>query len=917
MNALSLYLFKKYWGKHKGRMFSLILSIVLLTGTAVFSVLNERTELRRQLHESFDIFGNYAVAVRNVTEDQAEQIAALPYIDRIGIVSSIGTISVGNNEYTAGCFENDEGVNSCHLPLDDGKLPEKSGQIAIPKFILNELYGSAEVGDKITLKFIDLNNNESEIEFELSGIIGNYTSRFDKEYIGSRDGITVTGLETECPAPSIYLYNGDTAHLKKYYNYFISPSEESYFSEEGIENFNKTCEMLWDITDRISSGQYGYIMLSMAGADDFQGGLQAETSDNIKIINIITLLMLIVAAISMISGVISIMPQRIESLQLLRLIGMSKRKLTGIFITEFLLFWIIGNILGISAGCGLHEIVIVLQKMLGISAYRGYFTELIISEKTASPFIMPLILSFILAVLSLIVPMKSIAQMSTDKKRRHGKLSASTKNLRRAFSKITGTHFLSLLSCVSIITVICTTVFGYCYYTESGKGTTYFGIGKEKASAAYYKVNGIDIKENGIDSIITMNIPNTGGFSVYDKEYGISDSELKALSSSAETFAYGRYSAYNVVYNDDEEIPKQLADRAVPLNEGWEYYDEFKGNTLYDVPILLINENIMKFFGAEEDDIIALSQNYNFAFEAGDTVPIIICLCDDNAHILPDTIKKIDVEITKQINVSETGISENGILCDCGLFNSFEYAVAMTAGTAERLGFYYPDYSTVTIDFYQELNDEEMRNYILSSVTKPVRAVTIFELESNAKINALSSNANTIVLFILLFVLCLISMWNLMQMNVQNNKEKFSIIHSIGMPVKKIKGMFVGSTMKFTVAAVLIGIVLSISGKWILRGKYDEYYSLLQNQQEMAGNEDFPDVISAFSLSYLDVSDPLYEITEKMEKLQDRFWLDKEMWLPHLTLPLLIICGVIILSIFLCSLSAAKKIKDERIRNDD
>ena len=57
------------------------------------------------------------------------------------------------------------------------------------------------------------------------------------------------------------------------------------------------------------------------------GLLQTQKTDDIKIINLITILMMIVAAMSMFSGIISIIPQRIESLRLLRTIGLSKKKL--------------------------------------------------------------------------------------------------------------------------------------------------------------------------------------------------------------------------------------------------------------------------------------------------------------------------------------------------------------------------------------------------------------------------------------------------------------------------------------------------------------------------------------------------------------------------------------------------------------
>lgn len=916
---MNLFLFRKYWSKHKGRLFSLILSIILFTGTAVFSVLNERTELCRQLHEMYDNYGNYAFAIRNVTEEQGQKMEDLPYIDRIGIISAVGTTNIGGKNYTIGSFENDEAETSLHFHLNEGYLPHKTGQVAMPEFILEQLYVDAELGDNITLEFEDLNKNKSSVTYELSGIIGGNTYRTDMEYTSRNNGITVTSNEVEYPTPSIYVYSEDTDGLTKYYNYLISPTDETYFSEEETEHFNKTAEDLWTITNNVTSGWQKMILDSMSGTDDNQNVITTETSDNIKLIRIITFFMVIVAAISMFSGVISIMPQRIDSLRLLRSIGMSKKKLLSVFLTEFLIFWIMGNVLGIVLGCGVHELLIFLQKLIGIPAYRGYFVEYIVSQKSASPFLLPLILSLVIAAASLIVPVKSIITMTFYKKPSGIRSRRKVSSLKGVFSKMTGTHAFSMLSCLSMVTVICSTVFGYCYYTGSGKGTTCFSVGNNNTSASYYLAEGIDLKKNDIDCAISAHIPLSSSLAVYDREYGISASEMQDLGMSAELFSWGSYPSFTVVYDENMEAPQQLSKSVVALNEGWEYYEDFKGNTVYNLPLIFINDNMMEMLcGASSDDVILVGHDNRFAYEIGDTVPMITCLSDENKHVRLDTMKHINVKITKQLNLKNVSIEENDILNNCGVFHFPDsYAIAMTAETAEKYGFYYPDYSSVMIRFNENMSDVEIKSYVSSAVNKPVRTITIYELEHHAKMNMLASNANSVVLFVLLFVLCMISVWNLLRMNAENNFEQFRTIHSIGLSKEKIKKMFVGSMMRSVVIAVIVGMVISFSGKIFLETKYNEYYSLLTKQQELNGNTDFPDVIFGVSLSSLDETDPIYELTARMEELKDVFFLEKEMWLPELLIPLCIICAVIIISTLLCSLSVAKKIKFERRRSDD
>lgn len=911
---MNMYLFVKYWGKHKGRLFSLILSIILLTATAVFSVLNERTELRRQLHGMYDAYGNYTAAVRNVTSEQDERIREMPF-EEIGVVSAIGTVETSDTKYTIGCYEDGNAEDLNHLAMLEGNLPTNKGEIAMPEFLLNRLYGSAQIGDEITFEFEDLDHNKTEVTYKLSGIIKGHTYRNDMEYTGRSDGITITAVDIEYPSPSVYIYRDDTEGFAKYYNYLLSVSDELYFSEEGNAEVNALFGKLWEISDNVTSGSQFFILQTLAGKlVPGQTRVEAATSDNIKVIHIITLLMVITATISMFSGVISIMPQRIESLRLLRSIGMSKRKLLSIFMTEFFVFWIMGNALGVAFGCGVHELLIALQKLLGIPAYRGYVTEYLIGQRTSSPFIMTIALSLVIAVISLIIPLKSIITMKFYKTPTAKKSRRKVGNLRSAFSKMTGNRPQSALICISMAIVIFSTAFGYCYYTQFGKGSTLFSIGKKDVADEYYKVGSVDIKEKDIDCAVTAAIPEVkyaSSLAVYDSGYGISADELQPLGDSAELLSWGRYPPGVVAYDINEKAPGLLGNSLVPLNEEGMFYDDLKGNNYYWVSLVLLNENMMKLCGADKDDVVMVSGNYNFPYEVGDTVPMFTCLSDDKGYLRPDTMKHFSTTVTKQISLKD--VDEDSML---NYAFTGGFSIAMTAEKAESLGFYYPNYNTVMMRFHGKLSDKEMRKYV-SSAVKDVQIVTIHQLKRNARMNILSSNANSVILFLLLFILCFISVYNLLQMNIKNNTEKFSVMHSVGLPLDKIKKMFVRSMMTTGVIAALCGILISLAGQGFLKAKYDEYYALLAKQNEMCGVTDFPDSMIVWELWALEKDDPIYDITEKMENLRDTFMLESEMWLPNLVIPLCVICAVILLSMWICSHSAVKKIKDERVREDD
>ena len=919
-DTVNIYLFKKYWSKHIQRLFSLILSIIMLTSTAVFSVLNERSELRRRLHNLYKINGNYSIAVLNVTESQENKISQLPYLDRIGKISSVGNFEISGESYTIGCFENKEAEHMYHTPILRGKLPDKTGQVAIPEFILDQISPNSDIGDQITLNYKNSNGESFSVSFTISGIIDNYMNRLDMEYTCMSDGLTITSNETEYPEPSVFIYP-DQNNTRNYINLLLSTDDSIYFSDS-YNNFQSECiEELYKITNanNIVSGNQRFILDSMSDMENTSDGLlQTQKTDDIKIINLITILMMIVAAMSMFSGIISIIPQRIESLRLLRTIGLSKKKLINIFLTESLIFLITGTVLGIALACGLHEILLYVQKIIGLSAFRGYTAEYIIELKTKSPFIFPVILSAGIVLVSLIIPVKNIISMSFYKNTNKSKYHRALYSLNSAYSKITGAWIVYFMSAVSTIIVIFSTVSGYCYYSQSDKGTSFFSIGNPNTEASYYLVNGINMKENEIDCFVSSKIPTGNTLAVFEKKYGISGKEERTLRNNADVLAWGSYPAYTVVY-DKSESPGKLSQSIVPVNPDWEYYYLFDEKRIYDLPLILLNENMMRMLcDASKDDVILLSQNEIFAYETGENISMITCFCDENTHMLPDTLKYIDVTVTKQLNLNKYRTYENNILQSCSALNfPNQYGIVMTADKAEQLGFYNPDYSSVLLKFNDKSDDTEMNNYILSCVNKPVRITTINELTHNAKLKKMSSNANPFILFILLFILNVISLYNLMQMNISNNIKNFSIMHSLGMPLKRIKKLFISHILITSAVAVIIGVTISLAGQHYIGSRYDIYTDLLSKQQELAGNDVYPEVIIGFSPAEFDETDPLYELTIQLDNIKSKYMLDKELWLPDLHLPLLVICAIIFIISIFCSLITAKIIKTERKCNDD
>lgn len=888
---MNFYIFRKYWGKHKGRMFSLVLSIILLTATVVFSILNERAELRAELHEMYYSRGNYSVVLHNVSSEASEKIYESFDDNEVGVISAVGKTKINEVGYTVGCFEESKAVSEYYLPFIKGGLPDK-GEIAVPQFLLEQMYSDIDIGDTVEFNMTDLSGGNVHMSYTLSGIIDDNIDRMDTEYTHNYFGIALNE-QLKSPTPSIFISKEDSSVFEKYYNYLICPDERELFYDTSNQ-IDEKLKDIYPLVEGVSTGSEYLTLIEMSNNNgNKHEDLTVKQTDNIRVIHIITTFMMIVAAIAMFSGVAAIMPKRIEALRLLRTVGMSKRKLLNMFITEFILFWIIGNVLGMALGCGVHELVCGIRNHLGISAYRGYIVEYIVGEMTESPFIKPLLISLAVAAASIILPVIKILRMQFDKNDTVRKSRHKAKTFSGAFSKITNNGILAYLSSFSVIIVIIVSSLGYCYYTNLGKGKSFLSYNLPDAAENIYKVNNIDMKKNELDCAVQANIPSGNLVSVLDKEYGVTPDKAAKLNKKAAIYAWSEYPAFTVIYDRNEKSINMLDEHPL-ITEDWEYYDKYR---VYDVGLVLLSEDMLKLLGDfSADDVVMLSKTHRSPFEIGDSIQMLSTVCDNDRVTNIESAKKINATVTKTFSTGELFESDIDMLKNCLVLNSGgEFSVAMTAEKAAELGIYHAEYSNVFLDFSDGSSDEEMRQTVKEVMGRPVNITTISELRHKAKIATLSSNAHAIILSILLIILCVVSVINLIGMSIQNNLESFSVMHMIGLPTKKIKRQFLLKGLKSTLASAIIGSAAALLGQQFLEHKYNEYLTTLEKQQILNGNNQYPHFIMFIKKSGIDPNNTeLIEITKKVDTLHDTYFLDREMWEPNLLIPLLIICGFII-----------------------
>lgn len=149
---LLIFLLEKYWIHHKKQAFSIILSISILVSAIMCCMLVARSQLLQSYNENLDNYGGYDVCFCNVNDDIINQLQQEDVIKDIGSIGIVGKIGLNYVNVTYGYLENDIAEDLMHLPIESGRLPKNSGEIAIEKSTLSAWGITTLTGIEVTLE---------------------------------------------------------------------------------------------------------------------------------------------------------------------------------------------------------------------------------------------------------------------------------------------------------------------------------------------------------------------------------------------------------------------------------------------------------------------------------------------------------------------------------------------------------------------------------------------------------------------------------------------------------------------------------------------------------------------------------------------------------------------------------------------
>lgn len=425
-----LYVTYKYWRRHKRSLAALLFSGVLLCAVVCCAFLMLRGNFHRRLHESYDAFGYFSVMLpvdngdfeKSVTTDKTQK----------GYMYVYGRTGFGDKQFVYGALN--DPYDLAHIPFDEGRLPEKEGEIAIDKTVLERLGYSGRVGDSITLdsKTYTLCGLISKVYGEARG-----WSELLPDY--SLD----PALATQYPIPVIFV----KADNRK--------PEYTLTMLDNIATDYRTAVKCTSVFGQIPGSD------KEVTAENLGKGM--STQMNNRHLFVFAGIAAIVAVLSVVAVLKNIFAQRRNTFDMLRKIGFSKADIRTIYDVECLTFILIQSVIGIALGVLAYEGIYHFEvSFLDKSAYSGLTDYALVTQNTLSPYKAAVIVSAVVMPLGYI-----FASLTSKLKVKHKNKKAAS--LSHSLGKTFSTRSVTVIQLLSLTLICLGAMLGYMTVTDNGK----------------------------------------------------------------------------------------------------------------------------------------------------------------------------------------------------------------------------------------------------------------------------------------------------------------------------------------------------------------------------------------------------------------------------------------------------------------
>jgi ABC-type antimicrobial peptide transport system permease subunit len=918
-----IFVILKYWKMHKKQAISILLAFVLLISYIFISLCIVRTELRRiyfdnQVSNTSTQYisngcGRYNLIFYNISEDASVKLAEDELVEKSSCFYTVGYMGNSDCRYTAGYYPDEKSFDMTGSVLTEGKLPEKSGEIAVSELVLERLAISAEIGDTISLTSYEDTQAESGStkEYKLVGIIKDDGEKSERETCSSSYNIYFEpiilissediGTQNVQISEMVCLKDGTKLSYKEQKE--LENASDDYVSDS--ENFlmNYLSE-----SDGYGTGGYDstYFTTISNLNENYQGYLKSAKSNFYSYTAIAAGFLM---AITLSCCLFVVLQEKIKSMRLLRRIGYSVARLRRMLLIEGILFTFFGILIGFIVAVGLYEILLQIQyHVFGLGLYRAYTAEWGIRKITYSPIAFSVFATCIVSVISYAIPIIRMKKMlyNTDKKIKHNAIAIHSLggSIRRIFRQPL-INVLQAISLILVVTVSCTALM---FFSTNGKSD--WQNPQILSQGKYFDTEiNLDCRTYGVDCFIENQKKGlVAGLMATEVDSGYSASQEYELESSnlfSSCYSWTLLDNVYFAYPQNTEVSSALFyfdDTQFSPGEieyyGLQDYDVYGGSS-----VLLVNDSILNAListysetlnsvsDIDKSQVVILSVDGSSPFEIGETLPLFSAYgtADVDAPFGYDLkyAEKFDATVCDVIYMNEN----ESLLYNIMSQYSSDYILLFPTSTAQNFDLPYQNFNNVYLQYNDNTSDKEVKSLISSIYTSKseMKAKTIADCREIYNRSMLKEYIIAFTVFGLMIILALIGYFQTLRLQVYQKTKNIRNLRALGVSRKKLCLSMYKQFIKIPILSAIISIPTVYGVRYFLKWRYDkctDLYNLATSYPDQSSDE--------FITLYI-----------KFVKQQEHFLTAYEMYKVPISgfLIALLILLLICISIYICILS--------------
>ena len=470
----------KYWLSHRSRAFLVILAVAVAMAALTCTTFLVRGASQTKLEGTISVCMLSDFTLIDVDGEMLEKYQNDERIDESAFFYRDGKIKISDEEEVVFGAMTEDGAPLYHFPFEVGDYPERSGEIAVTRTMLEALGYPVGVGMTINVDLYDLEDNFiGNREFTVCGVFKDqsdyYFDPINRTFKNPKP--FVLDINKFYIGPLAFLYPDELSQNAKTDLMLVCAKSENYYSLK--DEFNKN-----DIDYIIGYKNSQIGIITNAGYEDTEDemleSLKYSRPDEYTrtLIPVFTAVTMIVAFVSIFSVISTSLAERRRQLSMLRCIGMTKKKALLMLVSETLVMVAIGLSIGFALGIGAYLATFFVQKnLLGMETYLAFSVHPAVASVTVSPYVFPLISCFICGTLAIIIPSlvelrRSPVEGLQDRSIQKGGSLFEFKNRAFLIGKVSGGILRNLPYYIIVIAVVWSGVFGCTYFKSKSDSQT-------------------------------------------------------------------------------------------------------------------------------------------------------------------------------------------------------------------------------------------------------------------------------------------------------------------------------------------------------------------------------------------------------------------------------------------------------------